>query len=179
VTDSLVGDLTSNPYAPPAEPSALRDDQYVISLDHYTHIMTHNEFGRKTKQQVLVAGLLSLASAVLLLLLKQHWMAYLFPTLLGLLLLKARFTNNVPQIKKIYEHLKLADKVMSFQVKDHGILIHEGRSYAFSPVEEIDRIDIIQDVAIIVRNNVGMQGIHLRTDAIRSIIMKFKHDNAL
>jgi hypothetical protein len=128
---------------------------------------------------LVVIGTLSLLGAVALILLKQNWLFSVFLAVFGVLLLKARLNNNREAIRKLYDQLKLGEKVMSFEIKDNGLLIHEGRSYGFAPAEEIDRIDIVQDVAIIVRNNVGLQGIHLRNDAIKSVIMKFKAEHSL
>jgi hypothetical protein len=172
-------DGQANPYAPPAELSALRDDQYVISLEHYALILSHNDVSRKSKQQVLIAGVSCLIGAIVLLALQQSWIFSMFLGVFGFLMLKARFNNNRDAIRKLYEQLKLSEKVMSFEVKDNGILIHEGRSYGFVPAEEISRIDLINDLAIIVKNNVGLQGIHLRNDALRSVIEKFKRDHSV
>lgn len=168
-----------NPYAPPTELSALRDDQYIISLEHYALILSHNDVSRKSKQQTVIVGIGSLIGAVALLALEQSWIFSLALGVFGFLMLKARFNNNREAIRKLYDQLKLGEKILSFEIRDNGILIHEGRSYGFVPAEEMSRIDLINDLAIIVKNNVGLQGIHLRNDAIRSVIEKFKHEHSL
>jgi hypothetical protein len=172
-------DPQPNPYAPPAEGIPLSDDQYVLSLENYALIMSHNDISKKGKTQLVVVGVVSLLGSGVIILLGHSWFFSLILAAFGGFLLKARFNNNREAIRKLYDQLKMSDKVMSFEIKDQGLLIREGRSYGFSPADEIDRIDIVNDLAIIVRNNVGLQGIHLRNDAIRSIIMKFKHDNSL
>jgi hypothetical protein len=179
MTGAGVDEQGNNPYAPPAETGSLQENQFSLSLENYTTLIRHNAVSRRSRKMVLVVGIVTVVVGIVLFVVSQKWTAGAFPMLFGALLLRARFSKNQTYIKNLYDRLKLDTKVFSFQIVDDGILIRDGRAYQFIPAEDIDRIDLVNELAIVVKNDVGLYAIHLQSEPMRSLVQKFKHDHSL
>lgn len=179
MTDQEADQQKSNPYAPPAENGPLQENQFSISLDNFIVLIRHNPVARRSRRTVLVVGILSLLAGIVLLVAGDKPIPGLFAGLFGFFLLRAHFIKKPAGLKALYDRLRMDTKVFSFQIIDDGLLIRDGRAYHFTPAEDIDRIDFIDDLAIVVKNDVGLHGIHVQAESMRSLIQKFKHDHSL